>query len=369
MDLTQFNISVLKKFDRKFGENLEHTVQKAAQIEEELSPIELKGMLCEALGLDVLDSNSSQVVDQGEDIQITFAYILKCLSLYPLQNEIYQNWNKHVALFDQAELTGFSEQSIAELHRFIQNIVVTEHEHSYLSLEQMKQPIHLIILLLIHLDTIITLNSKMEPLCFNQLFKFRFKNKKKRYSPSNSFSDLLVYLVTSLSLKKPLDEVPSISAFESYPINTLFDDQDDRDESEDHPNIKKIRQLIKKMRAENRFCYLTDIDLFFKLPSDVSNLFSDENYEKVAESNARFLLSRTINDEDFVAFNDMNALWLIYYFQFLIYEGQKTNPPEVLQGLSSTREFIDLWKMFYVSNGKKATFQWPAKFNEVAKAT
>jgi len=369
VDLTKFNYSILKKFDRKFGKNLERAVQKATQIEEELSPIELKGMLCEALGLDVLDSNSNQVVDQGENIQITFAYILKCLSLYPLQNEMYQNWNKHVALFDQAELTGFSEASIAELHGFIQSIVVTGHDHTYLSLEKMKQPSYLIIQLLIHLDTIITLDCKLEPLCFNQLFKFRFKNKKKLYSPSNSFSEFLVYLVTSFSVNKPLNEVPSISSLDSYPINRLFEDQDEIDKNEDHPNIKKIRQLIKKMRAEDRFCYLTDIDLFFKLPSDVSNLLNDGKYEKVAESNARFLLSRTINDDDFVIFNDMNALWLIYYFQFLIYEAQKMNPTEILQGLSSTREFIDLWKMFYVSNGKKATFQWPRQFNEIARIT
>jgi len=369
MDLTQFNISILKKFDRTLENNLERAVQNAAQIEENISTIELKGMLCEALELNVLDSHTNQVVDQGEEIKITFAYILKCLSLYPLKHEMYQIWNKHVALFDQAELTGFSEKSVTELHQFIQSIVVTGHEHAYLSLEKMQQPIHLIMLLLIHLDTLITLDSKMEPLCFNQLFKFRFKNKKKLYSPSNSFSEFLVYLLTSLSLKKPLDKVPSISSLESYPLNTLFEDQDDIDEHEDHPNIKQIRQLIKKMRAEDRFCYLTDIDLFFKLASDVSNLFSDENYEKVAESNARFLLSRTINDDDFVTFNDMNALWLIYYFQFLVYEGQKTNPPEVLQGLSSTREFLDLWKIFYVPNGKKATFQWPSQFNDIAKIT
>jgi hypothetical protein len=50
-------------------------------------------MLCEALGLNVLDSHTNQVVDQGEDIKITFAYILKCLSLYPLKSEIYKNWN------------------------------------------------------------------------------------------------------------------------------------------------------------------------------------------------------------------------------------------------------------------------------------
>lgn len=367
MDLTQFNFSILKKFDRTLEKNLERAVQKAAQIEEELAPFELKGMLCEALGLDILDSNSSQVVDQGENIQITFAYILKCLSLYPLQNEMYQNWNKHVALFDQAELTGFSEQSIAELHQFIQSIVVTGHNQVHLSLEQMKQPSCLVIQLLIHLDTIITLDSKFEPLCFTQLFKFRFKNKKKRYSPSNSFSEFLYYLVTSLSVKKPLDEVPSMSALDSYPIDTLFEDQDEIDENGDHPNIKKIRQLIKKMRAEDRFCYLTDIDLFFKLPSDVGGLFSNENYEKFAESNARFLLSRTIKDDDFVNFNDMNAVWLIYYFQFLVYEGQKMNPHEVLEALSSTREFIDLWKMFYVPNGKKATFQWPRQFNDIAK--
>ena len=282
---------------------------------------------------------------------------------------MYQNWNKHVALFDQAELTDFSEERVAELHRFIQSIVFTGHEHNYLSLEKMKQPIHLIMLLLIHLDAILTLDSKMEPLCFNQLFKFRFKNKKKLYSPSNSFSDLLFYLVTSFSVNKPLNEVPSISSLDSYPINRLFEDQYEINENDDHPNIKKIRQLIKKMRAEDRFCYLTDIDLFFKLSSDVSELFSDENYEKVAESNARFLLSRTINDDDYVVFNDMNALWLIYYFQFLVYEGQKMNPPEILQGLSSTREFMDLWKMFYVSNGKKATFQWPRQFNDIAKIT
>lgn len=367
MDLTQFNFSILKKFDRTLESNIERLVKNADSIEEDLSPIELKGMLCEALGLDILDSNSSQVVDQGENIQITFAYILKCLSLYPLQNEIYSNWNKHVALFDQAELTGFSEQSIAELHRFIQSIVVTGHKHAYLSLEKMQQPIHLIIWLIIHLDTLITLDRKMEPLCFNQLFKFRFKNKKMPYSPSKSFSDFLVYLVTSLSLKKPLDKVPSISSLESYPLNTLFENQDDVDANEDHPNIKQIRQLIKKMRDEDRFCYLTDIDLFSKFASSVSDLFSDKNYEKVADSNARFLLSRTINKEDFVVFNDMNALWLIYYFQYIIYQGQKTNPPEVLQGLSSNHEFMDVWKMFYVSNGKKATFQWPREFNDIAK--
>ena len=369
MDLTQFNFSILKKFDRTLESNIERLVKNADSIEEDLSPIELKGMLCEALGLNVLDSHTNQVVDQGEDIKITFAYILKCLSLYPLKSEIYKNWNKHVELFDQAELTGFSEQSIAELHQFIQSIVVTGHNQVHLSLEQMKQPSCLVIQLLIHLDTIITLDSKFEPLCFTQLFKFRFKNKKKPYSPSNSFSEFLVYLVTSLSFKKPLDKVPSISSLESYPLNTLFENQDHIDEHEDHPNIKQIRQLIKKMRAEDRFCYLTDIDLFFKLASDMSDFFSDENYEKVAESNARFLLSRTINDEDFVAFNDMNALWLIYYFQFLVYEAQKTNSPEVLQGLSASSEFMDLWKMFYAPNGKKATFQWPSQFNDIAKIT
>lgn len=41
MDLTQFYFSILTKFDRKFGENLERMIQKSTQIEEELSPIEL----------------------------------------------------------------------------------------------------------------------------------------------------------------------------------------------------------------------------------------------------------------------------------------------------------------------------------------
>ena len=33
MDLTQFNFSILKKFDQKFGETLECAVQKIAKIE------------------------------------------------------------------------------------------------------------------------------------------------------------------------------------------------------------------------------------------------------------------------------------------------------------------------------------------------
>ncbi|WP_313484132.1 hypothetical protein [Acinetobacter variabilis] len=366
MNLTQFHFSILKKFDRKFGENLERAVQNAAQIEEDISTVKLKSMLCKALELNVLDSHTNQVVDQAEDIQITFAYILKCLSLYPLNHEMYQNWNKHVALFDQAELTGFSEKSVTELHQFIQSIVVTEHEHNYLSLEKMQQPIHLIMLLFIHLDAILTLDSNMEPLCFTQLFKFRLK-KNKPYGPSSSFSDFIIYSLASHANKKPLEKLPTISSFDKYLNTELFDD--DSDDGTEHPRIKAMRQLLKKMRAEDRFCYLTDIDQFFTTPFDQVKLMFDDLYEKITESNSRFLLSRTIKDDDFVVFNEINALWLIYYFQYIIYEAQKMNPPEVLQGLSSTREFVDVWKMFYVPNGKKATFQWPRQFNDIAKIT
>jgi hypothetical protein len=207
----------------------------------------------------------------------------------------------------------------------------------------------------------------MDLLCFNQLFKFRFK-KNKSYGPSSSFSDFIIYSLASHANKKPLEKLPSISSFDKYLNTELLDDDSDNDGTE-HPRLKTMRQLLKKMRAEDRFCYLTDIDQFFTTPFDRVKLMFDDLYEKITESNSRFLLSRTIKDDDFVVFNEMNALWLIYYFQFLVYKGHKTNSPEVLQGLSSTREFMDLWQMFYVPNGKKATFQWPSQFNEIAKIT
>ena len=373
MDLTQFNFQILMKFDRNMGKNLEQAVKKASQIEKEMSMSELKGLLCDALELKVLDTYTNQIADQGEDIKVTFAYILKCLSLYPLKHDIYNNWNKHVELFDQAELNGFSEASIAELNGFIQSIVSSGHEHAYLSLEKMRQPIHLIIPLLIHLDAILTLDSNMEPLCFTQLFKFRFK-KNKPYGPSSSFSDFIIYSLASHANKKPLKKLPTISSFDKYLNTELFDNDNNNNNNNnnnndgtEHPRIKAMRQLLKKMRAEDRFCYLTDIDQFFTTPFDQVKLIFDDLYEKITESNSRFLLSRTIKDDDFVVFNEMNALWLIYYFQFLVYEEQKMNPPEVLQELSSTREFMDLWKMFHLHNGKKATFQWPKQFNDVAK--
>lgn len=368
MDLTQFNFQILMKFDRNMGKNLEQAVKKASQIEKEMSMSELKGLLCDALGLQVLDSHSSQMADQAEEFKLSFAYILKCLSLYPLKQDIYNNWNKHVALFDQAELAAFSGESVAALHHFIQSIVSSGHEHSYLSLEKMSQPVHLIMLLLIHLDTIITIDSKMEALCFNQLLKFRY-HKDKHYGPSSSFSDLLLYLLASHANKKPFDKIPSINSFDQYLNSELLGDEFETRDDAENPRIAKIRQLIKKMRAEDRFCYLTEIDQFFTTPFNQIEIIFDEKYEDITESNARFLLSRTLTDADYVAFNEMNALWLIYYFQYLVYEAQKMSPPEILQGLSSTREFMDLWKMFHLHNGKKATFQWPAKFNEVAQIT
>lgn len=213
MDLTQFNFSILTKFDRKLGNDLEQVVKKASQIEKEMSMSELKGLLCDALGLQVLDSHSSQMADQAEEFKLSFAYILKCLSLYPLKEDIYKYWNKHVELFDQAELASFSEESVVALHHFIQSIISSGHEHSYLSLEKMSQPAHLIMLLLIHLDAILTLDSNMEPLCFTQLFKFRFK-KNKPYGPSSSFSDFLIYSLASHANKKPLEKLPTISSFD-----------------------------------------------------------------------------------------------------------------------------------------------------------
>lgn len=141
-------------------------------------------------------------------------------------------------------MTGFSEKSVTELHHFIQSIVVTGHEHNYLSLEKMQQPIHLIMLLFIHLDTILTLYSNMEPLCFTQLFKFRFK-KNKPYGPSSSFSDFIIYSLASHANKKPLEKLPTISSFDKYLNTELVDDDSDNDGTE-HTRIKTMRQLLKK---------------------------------------------------------------------------------------------------------------------------
>src|SRR5699024_7488229 len=120
---------------------------------------------------------------------------------------------------------------------------------AYLSLEKMRQPIHLIMLLLIHLDAILTLDSNMEPLCFNQLLKFRFK-KNKPYGPSSSFSDFIIYLLASHANKKPLEKLPTISSFDQYLNTELLGNEFNNNDDLDHPRIKTMRQLLKKMRAE-----------------------------------------------------------------------------------------------------------------------
>ena len=375
MDLSAFYFSILLKFDKKLEQSLNQAINKATQIDDELNPQRRNSMLADALGLSVLDSHSNQFTEKIENIKITFAYQLKCLALYPLKGEIFENWNKHVELFNFAERSDYSDESITKLHEFLQQLTGQQGESQFFTLNEIKNPFHNILLLIGHLDTLISLNAEFEPLCFNQFLKFRYNNDKS-YSPSKSFSDILLFLLGSQAKKEFIQKIPNISRFEEWINPQLLDEELKASETEDEKNqrdiknesfIKPLKQLIKKMREGNRFCYLTEIDLFFTSPFDMQKAIADPEFEKIAESNMHFLTSGNINKNDYLEFNDMNALWLIYFLQDYFYNFFKANNPTTFKQFSDSEDFFKIWKAFYINDNPKAIHRWPSEFTKVAK--
>ena len=235
MDLSAFYFSILLKFDKKLEQSLNQAINKATQIDDELNPQRRNSMLADALGLSVLDSHSNQFTEKIENIKITFAYQLKCLALYPLKGEIFENWNKHVELFDFAERSDYSDESLTKLHEFLQQLTDQQGESQFFTLNEIKNPFHNILLLIGHLDTLISLNAEFEPLCFNQFLKFRYNNDKS-CSPSKSFSDILLFLLGSQAKKEFIQKIPNISRFEEWINPQLLDEELKASETEDEKN-------------------------------------------------------------------------------------------------------------------------------------
>lgn len=380
VDLTQFYFEIFLKFDKNIEKKLKKAMDKASQTQNEPSTTQLKILLAEAFSQKILDPVSSNfidaVTDNYKDMQFTFSHILKNLALYPLQGDHFKNWNRHVELFDLAERSHYSQKMVKQLHDFLLEFTSQKEDSPFFSLKEVQQPFHNILLLIVHLDTLISSSAHFEPLCFNHYFKYRLV-KDKPYYPSRSFSDVLLFLLGSRFEKKFVQKIPDITKLtelidaetlgEGMELNCLSESARQKKEQENENFTDGLRQQVKKMREGKKFCYLTDIDQFFTVPFNLQNIINHCLFEKTSLSNLNFLQTGQLTSIDELKFNDMNALWLIYFFQNYFYNYFVKHNPNGLVQLSSSLEFMTIWKTFNQSKTSEAIYQWPTELQKIAK--
>lgn len=120
---------------------------------------------------------------------------------------------------------------------------------------------------------------------------------------------------------------------------------------EDH-DISKCKQLIKKLRTNEWFCYLSEVYNFLGLPYDLKEFATDELYNQVFKDNYDFLKSNFPEEKWSDHINGFAGLWLIYFWKNFLFEHVKTN--NNLKGLFNSKELVDIWKAFlkqYPSEG------------------
>jgi hypothetical protein len=177
-----------------------------------------------------------------------------------------------------------------------------------------------ILLILIHLDHLISKKWGFQSISLNQALKFKFKNKRP-YFPSKTFTDFLLFILkinakfeaTKGHKVEILKTIPPTNGFEQWLDPSLEDEQ-----------IKEFIQLIKKVRENRRLCYLNEVYEFLGLP--YGEFKNDEIYEQVSEENYLFLKNELPEDKWFESINAIAGLWLIYFGKTFIINIFKKQP-------------------------------------------
>lgn len=353
-----FYSKIFDSFDREFQKKF-----KSLSSKYEKSPFtqknttKIKYDLSNLIGLKVLDCSTNSVIET--ESTITFAYILLNLALYPLDKKNMPLWNEHVKLFDEAERSNFNEYSVEKLHIFLTKNFFFEHEdfYSYVSIENLKKPLDCLVLLIIHLDVIVSAQSKKSaPICFNHIFKVRNNKNGILIRPSTSFADLILIGLESNYRNVMPEKIDTRTHFDYF--LTFLDSTNE----EDKIKLHKLKHRMRKIRAGEK-CYLNDALSFFNQSINFSNMGSDELYLSIAERNSTFIKENIIPSDLACDFANFHALWLIYIFHYLIYEElniQKKLIPELIK----TQELKILWKKFKAPYKYFGHSKWPKEFQE-----
>lgn len=291
----------------------------------------------------ILSSNTNRILSQKKQPNIEILF--KTLSLYPVEGDDYQYWNQHVELFSQLELQE-KEKKFGEICEFLELFGIQEIPNVLSKSDLNNIEVHRLILIL-HMDHIASKSLNAKSICFNQILKIQYKNKK-IHEPSKTLSDILRFLAGCNVSEKILTEIPSVTATEDWFYESTENPLTDEEE-------RYMMQLIKKLRENKKICLLEDMFFVIGLPIH-PELKTLEDVDKI---NTKFLDSNS--DLEYVRFSNLRAIWLIYIYQiFLVSNFSK----EQKENLLESSLFLDLWNKFltiYPSEGQKF---WPSELEE-----
>ena len=284
MNPLEFYCLILKNMDKNLAKKLGKIEKKYTNVpfeNDEIAKVKIKSEFASEMGFFVLNSANSLVIDEEN---CNFAYCLKILELYPIKNNDFFYWNEHIKLFSELEKNNFLDEDVCKLHDFLViNFSFNGDLKNIISHEMLRNFGVNILLILIHLDHLISKKWGFKSISLNQALKFKFKNKRP-YFPSKTFTDFLLFILkinakfeaTKGHKVEILKTIPPTNGFEQWLDPSLEDEQ-----------IKEFIQLIKKVRENRRLCYLNEVYKFLGLP--YGEFKNDEIYEQVSEENYLFL--------------------------------------------------------------------------------
>lgn len=354
MELLSFYSLILKRLDKDLAKKLTEVEKKVTDIpfkNDEIAKVKIKSEFASKMGFLTLNSATSLAIDEEN---FNFAYCLKILELYPIKNNDFSYWNEHIKLFSELEKNNFLDEDVSKLHEFlINNFNFTSILQKIINHEMLRNPGINIMLILIHLDHLICRKWGFKSISLNQALKFKFKNKKP-YFPSKNFTDFLLFILQINSKFEAnkghkleiLKTIPPTNGFEQWLDPSLEDEQ-----------IKEFKQLIKKMRENERLCYLNEVYRFLGL--SYGEFKNDEIYEQVSEDNYLFLKNELPEDKWFESINAIGGLWLIYFWQDFYYRHiQKTAS---ISALATSEDFLVIWTAFLKKYPSEGKYLWPSE--------
>lgn len=354
MNPLEFYCLILKNMDKNLAKKLGKIEKKYTNVpfeNDEIAKVKIKSKFASEMGFFVLNSATSLAVDEEN---YNFAYCLKILELYPIKNNDFFYWNEHIKLFSELEKNNFLDEDVCKLHDFlVNNFSFNGDLKNIISHEMLRNSGVNILLILIHLDHLISKKWGFQSISLNQALKFKFKNKRP-YFPSKTFTDFLLFILkinakfeaTKGHKVEILKTIPPTNGFEQWLDPSLEDEQ-----------IKEFIQLIKKVRENRRLCYLNEVYKFLGLP--YGEFKNDEIYEQVSEENYLFLKNELPEDKWFESINAIAGLWLIYFWQDFYYKHfQKTAS---VSTLATSEDFIVIWEAFLKKYPSEGQYLWPSE--------
>lgn len=123
---------------------------------DEIAKVKVKSEFSSKMELPVINPATSLAIDEEN---CNLAYCLKILELYPIKNEDFFYWNEHIKLFSNLEKNNFLNEDVNKLHDFLTtNFDITDLE-AIVNPEMLKNPGINLLLILNHLDHLISKNG------------------------------------------------------------------------------------------------------------------------------------------------------------------------------------------------------------------